>query len=738
MMRDPASMSTARLLDVAPEEERPESGIPLALLGAVVGTASALITAIITASLIALVLSGCADGLGQPSDLDPDPDPTVPAPPSADEELAAPPLLSPCPGSDAAFAYRALRLLQGRRPYGARELEVLAQMVRALDGAGLPGREHVARGLAQGDPYRRQWRGALLDLLRIPRLGQTADLKCYARPGALAEGPELAAWIRDAAPGDAPPPALAGWTMADLIGSSLALDDLSPLLRAHLIVRNARPLAGNNVEPQALERAGRVFLGRGFEAAFLGRRLECIACHDGGGATVLDALDPADDRTWPVLPGLEERVYGAPHLADEASAYAPFRIAGVTDRGARPWGAGEECPRIALNPGQEGEDPLGDPAHLGGALRQGASVVDLEAALRRGLDRLREAGLDGDGENRQDPEAALAAMVAIHLADAAWREASGQRLTMSHGQPRNPIQRAVLHDLSALLVENGYSLRELLVAVATHPLLDLDEPSACGDELPALFDPFQADNDAGDLVRREDAWRLLDSAAFALGWPVMQRFPLNYGWADETLLRSLGAFIDETEPGHRGLDVVSALAWEAAVGDGRDPAWRGEPTSDHDTDVLERLLALAADDPEATVLELAIAVEDRILQESALAGPPSPLRDQQEAAVEELLGLPLDARVAELLEAEAEDGAEDGAEPEALLGALRRLAGALLATPQFTLAGLPPRPGSAPPRLVLPDATHSALCEALAPAIVGPSGLSWECDEGGLVPIDAS
>ncbi len=726
-MRDPASMSTARLTDVAPEKERPESGVPLAVLGAVVGTASALITAIITASLIALVLSGCADGLGQPSDAaQPDP-PTLPSPPLTEDQLATAPLRSPCPGSDAAFSYRALRLIQGRRPYGVRELDLLAQTIGALDDAGLPGRELVARGLADGDRYHQHWRGVLLDLLRIPRLGPTADVDCYARPGELEDAPELAAWIRDAAPGEAPKPALAGWTMADLLGSALALDDLSPLLRAHLIIRNARPLAGNNVDPEALERAGRVFLGRGFEAAFLGRRLECIACHDGGGTTVLDATDPADDRSWPVLPDLEDSVYGAPHLADEASAYAVFRVAGIVDHGARPWGASDQCPRLALTSADQGADPLGDPAYLGGALAQGASVVDLEAALHRGLDRLRAEGLPAgarDDEGEEDPEAALAAMVAIHLADAAWREASGHRLTMSHGQPRRPIQQAVLRELSASFVDSGYSLRELLVAIATHPLLDLDEPSACAEELPGLLDPFQASNDAGDLVRREDAWRLLDSAAIALGWPTMQRFPLNSGWADETLLRSLGAFIDETEPGHHGVDVVSALAWEAAVGDGVDPAWRGPPTSDHDGDVLSRLVDLAVADPDATVLELAIAVEDRLLQESALSGPPSPEQAQQRAAIEELLGLPMEARAADLA-AEANGRA-------ALLGALRRFAGALLATPQFTLAGVPPRPTS-PPRLVLPEATTSALCEALAPAILDPSELAWECDEQGLV-----
>ncbi len=54
--------------------------------------------------------------------------------------------------------------------------------------------------------------------------------------------------------------------------------------------------------------------------------------------------------------------------------------------------------------------------------------------------------------------------------------------------------------------------------------------------------------------------------------------------------------------------------------------------------------------------------------------------------------------------------------------------------PQFTLAGLPPNPPqNASPRLVLPEATSQALCDAIAPAIVDPLALTWRCDEHGLV-----
>ncbi|HFE45967.1 MAG TPA: hypothetical protein ENJ18_10840 [Nannocystis exedens] len=706
---DPRSLSTASL--PSPTPGTTASRMPPALLGAL----SALVTMLLTATLLALVLGGCTD-LEVAADTQSD------EPPAGPGELAAMPLTSPCPGSDRAFAFRALRLIQGRRPYGIRELDLLAQIVRKLDAAGLAGRELVARGLAHGERYREHWQGTMLDLLRVPRIGPSADYNCYGRTSTLAKGPELANWLQHADPTELPPGPLKDWTMADLLDSSLAADDLRPLLRAHLIMRNARPLGGNNVDPVNLERARRVFLGRGFEAAFLGRRLECIACHDGSGETVLDSLDPESDRTWPVIHGLEDMVYGSDDPADESSAYAVFRFAGVMSRGAQPWGASDECPRLALTSADEGPDPLAQSAYLGGPLGSGATVIDLEDTLDRGLQHLHSIGLNG-GEH--SPESALAAMVALHLADATWRQATGHRLTMSHGQPRRPISQAVLRGLSAHLVNNDFSLRELLVAVAIHPLLDLDEPNACGPDLPAIFDAFANQNDIGDLIRREEPWRLLDSAAIALDWPKIRRFPPPSSWSDEALVRALGAFIDETEPGHRSIDVVAALAWEAAIGDGIDPGW-GAQTDEQGPDFIDRIVELALLEPSTTVEDLVVAIEDRLLQENTLMGPDQASRDDRRTAIETLLQLPLEGLLAELV--------DDAASTIVVTDGLRRFAGVLLATPQFTLAGLPPKPSQhAPPRLVLPEATTQALCDALAPPIVDPLAITWRCDEYGLV-----
>jgi len=614
---------------------------------------------------------------------------------------------SPCPGSDEAFVFRALRLIAGRRPAGVRELELLAAAIRKLDAADLPGRRIVAGSLARGPRYEQRWQNFLLDHLRVPRLGSTSAPDCHGHPGLAAAGPALAGFIRDHGPDEPVPADMSEWSMADLFASAVALDDLRPLLRAQLLARQARVIGGNNVEPAALERARRVFLGRGFEAAYLGRRLECLPCHNSD-FSVTDHAEPAQDRSWPVVTGLEAGVYGPPATVTEDVAYAGFRVHGFVDGPLSPWG-GHACG--TLDPGRDG-DLLAVAGHLAGPLPAAAHALDLEARLRRGLEQLTATGLDAASAT---PEAALAGLVALNLADAVWREASGRPLTLPHGQPRNPAQRALLGGLARALVDGGFSLRALVVEVAVHPYLDLDEPAQCEGRLPPVLEPFAAANHAGDGLGREDPWTLLDTAAHALGWRTPKRFPLPFGWEDEVLMRSLGAYLDDSEPGHRGLDLVGALAWERSVGAGTDPGWAGAAPLHHDAsaDVITRLTAAALADPSLTVEDAALAVQDRVIQETAWTDA------AHRAEVEALLGLPLTSPAAEQ-------------QPATLEAALRRLAGALLMSPQFTLAGLPPPPWTDAPRLTLPEATPLALCQEHAPQIFADLDLAWRCDDSGL------
>ncbi len=246
-----------------------------------------------------------------------------------------------------------------------------------------------------------------------------------------------------------------------------------------------------------------------------------------------------------------------------------------------------------------------------------------------------------------------------------------------------------------------------------HPYIHPDSPAACRGSLPPVLAPFLPANHVGDALRREDPWTMLLTAADALGWRAPRSFPLPYGWEDETLMRSLGVHLDASEPGHRGIDLVGALAWERSVGAGLDPGWSGAPPPHHDptADVISRLVDLARADPTATIEDLALAVQDRVIQEPAWTDP------DHRREIEALLALPLAGRAA--------------AHDRDILGpALRRLAGALLMSPQFTLAGLAPPPWTAPPRLVLPEATTAALCARLLAEL--PADLDLTCDDAEL------
>lgn len=175
------------------------------------------------------------------------------------------------------------------------------------------------------------------------------------------------------------------WTWADLVSSSLALDDLSPLLRGHLLLRADAPIDGNNVSPEELESARRREFGASFSAVHLGRGLECLACHNSEGS-VTDRADPEEDRFWPLDVPFERAVLGAPNGRDPAEVEAVFRVAGAIDGPLLPWGSGA-C--STFQPGHAG-DLLGVPAYLAGPLPAGASVLDLEPRLRAGWASLRD------------------------------------------------------------------------------------------------------------------------------------------------------------------------------------------------------------------------------------------------------------------------------------------------------------------------------------------------------------
>ena len=649
------------------------------------------------------------------------------------DDRARPPRPSPtCDAGDWAWAARTLTLLQGRRPEGSAELRLLTDAVAQLDAAGLDGREIVARGLAEGKHYYRRWEHFFYAQAHVNRIDARLNLACYAVGSEAGDSADLAAFVRDHAATDPPFEAtgVAPPTMQDLLRSSLRLDDLRPWYRAELWARMARANTGANVGVTELDVLRRTQYGELFESGYLGRDTECLQCHNSEFAVTYVPVDPALNRHW-AIPGLFERaIWGASDGRPLDELHAVFRHEGFVGRGDfRPWGLSAGCGLFAAD---RGGDVVGTSAYLAGELPPGATVADLEPKLRAGMDRVVNPGLSIGDDESVDPDEAMAYLLGVEVANAVWAEATGHRLTLSHGFARNAEQRELLQDLAETFIDSGYAPRELLVEVVTHPWFNLDAPATCGAAYPlppihAPFSPEEEDptargNGLGDQVHRLSGWVLLDTVAQTMWWDRPQRFGFgpNPRPARLELLEALGVFVKDARPGGKSLDVQSLLAWEEATALGVDPGLSGDCAGPllgacpQEGDYVDALIDEARL-RDATVRDVFATLTDRIH-----------VADLGSARELELLaqlgGLDPDRPVVD-------------ADPGALQQGTRRVAGVLLNAPQFMLEAVPRTPPAAPAPLTVPGTDSESLCLALAPTIaaaVGDRSRGYRCDEGQL------
>lgn len=641
--------------------------------------------------------------------------------------------LTLCDAGDEAFVKRLIPLMWGRRPASIREVDVLVQVVQATDRATL------ARAMTRTVEYRERWEDFLRDALWVNRAGERARRACYGDRLRTPVDAGLAEYVRDHPPAASDAP-VEPWTMSDLVHSALVLDDLSPVYLAQLFAQ-AGTATFVVVEDPFDEQAVRVNFTNIFERTYLHRRMECLACHNSGYA-VTDAVDPALDRHWPIPGFWELALYGDHQGRARADLHPFFRTGGLltlepvpwegmgqqeyelVDTGVAPWGVAFACgrfhPQASIAP-----DPLGESMpYLGGEVGPTASVWDVEERLRIGFDGLRApsfAAPDPDGPQEVDGREALAWLVAVNVAEQVWAEAFGARLSSANYFPRNSEQRELQQWLATTFVAEGFSLRELLVAVVTHPYFAQAPPAACGEaaspyNLGAVFDPFTSDdedparrwNGVGDIVHRLAPRVLVNSARFALGWSGSEEWFEPPDDDDEEdyvlppagrLQRDIGYFLKDTEIGFRGIDFQTALTWEDAFARCRSP--------DGGEDWIDALVVAAGD---ATIEEAARALKDRLLTDPTISAA-------ELEQVQALMEVPMPTRVAEM---------------PAAADRLRWLCGALLASPQFVLAGDPgPDRLDAPrPAVVVEGASFGELCAQHAEALFAPGGMT--CENGAV------
>ena len=666
-----------------------------------------------------------------------------------------------CDAGDEAWAQMVLPALLGRRVAGLREARVIADMASATS------RALVVRGLMDLPEFESRWEAFILDELRVNRVGDKVHSDCYGDAITVGDTGQVAAFVRD---NDASSTYTSPFNMTDLVRSSLKLDDVSPIYRAHLFAMMARPITGANVDALQMDITRRQDFGEIFEATYLHRNVVCAGCHNSQFSTT-DAPDPTKDRHWP-LPGLfEKALYGQNAGRPEMEFYANFRHLDVVrdSGGKRPWRLHSSCGRFT-----PAEQIPADPAGFAGFFisDHGAtsSIWNVEAALADGFGQLRADGklVVDEATLDVDPEAAFAYLVSVRFVNQVWRELMGYPLTLVHYFPRNEAQRDLLGELTQRFVASGFSLRTLVMEIVTSPYFAEPAPeSGCGSQdhpytMPALFnpwilledDPILLGNSVGDAVHRYDARVLLSMASAALIWPEAPAYP---GEGDESFQKAIGVFVKDAEPGFDGVDFQGLLTWESryaacsltAAGPtgscadacgGQSPAGcycddectaNGDCCADYSPvclggappgpadegvedwfDRLEAAVALAEAAGESVTLgDIAAAVKDRIV------GAPE-LSAEEGGLIASLFGA-ADLQVS----ADAAPTWPDSA---------RRFCGVLVSTPDFLLGGLPPPGSSLPPQLVVGATSYEAHCETLRRAVFDPQLWKVTCGEDAL------
>lgn len=656
-----------------------------------------------------------------------------------------------CDAGDEAWVQRVFPLVLGRKPHGAAEVRLWAQVAEEQ------GRDVAVLGLTHAPEYVDRWQDWVNDALYVARTGDRAYSSCFGTSLLVGDTGELARWIGGtAATGDAWPEA---FNMADVVRSSIAADDLSAAYRVNLFARMNRPIQGANVGPMEMEETRRQGFGETFNHTYLNRNLVCMQCHNSEYA-VTDSDDPAEDRHWP-MPGLfEKALYGSSFGEDEDSAFAVFRYVDLVSSDAAvsaPWGIDGSCGRFAPSDTMT-EDYLGHESYFVQAFGESGSTWQVEAFLQAGVDALADRGLVVGDDGVVDGPDSFAWLVGASITDQVWKEAMGERLTIATYFPRNEAQQDRLQAYTRDFVEARYSLRTLLVDVTTDPYFNAGAPATCTANpygMDAVVNPWskseeveiERGNGPGDSVHRHSARVLIRSVHDSMGWSQPSAFPAS---ADPIfdLESATGAFLRESQPGFNGTDFQGALAFESVYGACTAPSAGGADNgctetpgyagcasctcqdcvcaidsyccdvqwddlcvascnddcggcggglADVTTDTVDRLLESATDNG-STVGDVVVALKDRLVARGEVS-------DAEQALVEALLGVGMDLPLAEAGDIEP---------------ALRTLCGAVLLSPDYFLA-LDAGPAGAVPPLAL-DADLD--CENAA---------SWLAKEGVVV-----
>jgi hypothetical protein len=641
-----------------------------------------------------------------------------------------------CQASDQAFVRRAMLAILGRRPLGQAEVNVYVDLIKAVDlldpaaqsphppGSDLRGARTIAAiAMMAREEYLFRWIDVYRDALRVQRTEEMANPLCYGMTKR-ADGTAVARLVREQPPEAAGGDGLGEFTMRDVLLSSLKLDDVSPVYVANLFGMLTLTFPGANAAPDKLELSRRDNFGAWFDGVYLHRDAVCLKCHNSE-FSVTFSDDPAKNRHFPTSGNLEAALFGAstgPAKEGDADGparmHAPLRYDGFVAAGfARPWGWAADCGTYA-DKGSVPPDIAQVDARFGNLTGDRTSAWDLSASLQSGFRKLRDHGLSqGPDGLIPDPDEAFAYLTATNIVEQVWREVMGTPLTIANYFPRNAAARDQLLSLAEGFVSSGFSNRALIFQILQSPYFNLLAPDAgCGPRpyaMPRIFDPWtsaEADparrgNSLADGVVPLSSRTTARAAYAALGWPLdgLTSFPDRD--SDEGNFQSaIGVFLKNGEPGFRGFDFQARLGWEQRMGACQKPG-------NVATDAIDEIASNLGHNEGAQVRDLVVALKDR------LVGEPDVDPADEQPALEAMLGAPLDAPAAAL-----------GPDPTP---ALRRVCGALVASPQFLMGGIVPPDRDKAPRLTPHAATYRFVCQQIADAGL-TDGLTLTCADGAL------
>src|SRR6185369_12314229 len=419
----------------------------------------------------------------------------------------------------------------------------------------------------------------------------------------------------------------------------------------------------------------------------------------------------------------------------QASALMCTSVANRTRR-IQPWGLAAACGQF-IGANDLPSDMAAVEARLGNVAGLRTSMWDVASSLRAGFNKLEVEGLgaDVDGEIA-DPDKAFAYLVSMNIVEKVWKEVVGTPLTIANYSPRNEAARDTLWSLTEAFIKSGYSNKALLSAIFASPYLNMAAPeSGCGNnpyDAPRIFDPWRMTepdpthrgNSVTDGVQPISARTQARAAYGALGWPLVPYgsvFPGENGWGENPVTvggvnsgtaelnfqTETGYFLKNSGPGFRGLDFQGRLGWEDRF------ALCSKLVTNTAPDVIDALADQGKVAGKYTLQDLVLVLKDRIMGETALSGP------TEKAQLEGLFGASLTS---------------DAALVPDLNGTLRRVCGAMIATPQFLMLGIKPKDGSTVPAATPVSASYDAFCSKVA--ALPMDKLSVTCTSGSPLTVN--